>query len=58
MQVVAVFEVADVVFAAGSQLDRAAEPGLSFVGLAGGAGSALAGERDCWTSVKSRERTG
>jgi hypothetical protein len=44
VQVVAVFEVADAAFAAGSPFDESPESGLSFVVLAGGAGSALAGD--------------
>jgi hypothetical protein len=42
VQVVAVFEVGDAAFAAGAPFDQASEPGLSFVGLPRGGGSALA----------------
>jgi hypothetical protein len=46
VELVAVFEVADAAFAAGSLFDEAAEAGLSFLGLAGGCGSAFAGDGD------------
>jgi hypothetical protein len=44
VQVVAVLEAADTAFAPGSPFDQAAQSGLSFMRLAGSAGSALAGD--------------
>jgi hypothetical protein len=43
VEVVAVFEMADAAFAAGSLFDQTAEAGLPFVGLPGGTCAALAG---------------